>query len=122
MIINHRLLSSPTLDCLIQALVRIAILLYLIPFKWCEYKTPGSPLKKHGANRRHGVLIPKKPILITLAWCTFFKNTGGNIKQNFDMLYQFQKNGVNIRHDVLFQKLMVLLKGMMYFFKKYWCE
>ena len=111
-----------TLDCLIQALVRIAILLYLIPFKWCEYKTPCSPLKKHGANRRHGVLNRKKPILISLAWCTFFKNTGGNIKQNFDMLYQFQKSGVNIRHDVLFQKLMVLLKGMMYFFKKYWCE
>ncbi len=114
--------KSLTLDCLIQALVRIAILLYLIPFKWCEYKTPCSPLKKHGANRRHGVLNRKKPILISLAWCTFFKNTGGNIKQNFDMLYQFQKNGVNIRHDVLFQKLMVLLKGMMYFFKKYWCE
>ena len=114
--------KKDTLDCLIQALVRIAILLYLIPFKWCEYKTPCSPLKKHGANRRHGVLNRKKPILISLAWCTFFKNTGGNIKQNFDMLYQFQKNGVNIRHDVLFQKLMVLLKGMMYFFKKYWCE
>ena len=83
--------SACTLDCLIQALVRIAILLYLIPFKWCEYKTPCSPLKKHGANRRHGVLNRKKPILISLAWCTFFKNTGGNIKQNFDMLYQFQK-------------------------------
>ena len=110
-----------TLDCLIQALVRIAILLYLIPFKWCEYKTPCSPLKKHGANRRHGVLNRKKPILISLAWCTFFKNTGGNIKQNFDMLYQFQKkwceykawcsfskiNGAIKRHDVLFQKILV---------------
>ena len=114
-----------TLDCLIQALVRIAILLYLIPFKWCEYKTPCSPLKKHGANRRHGVLNRKKtPILISLAWCTFFKNTGGNIKQNFAKFCctNSKKSGVNIRHDVLFQKLMVLLKGMMYFFKKYWCE
>ena len=110
-----------TIDCLIQALVRIAILLYLIPFKWCEYKTPCSPLKKHGANRRHGVLNRKKTILISLAWCTFFKNTGGNIKQNFDMLYQFQKkwceykawcsfskiNGAIKRHDVLFQKILV---------------
>ena len=72
-----------TLDCLIQALVRIAVLLYLIPLKWCEYKKLCSTLKKHGGNRRHGVLIHKKPILIGLAWCTFFKNTGGNIKQNF---------------------------------------